>query len=85
MSPAARALRAYRLRHELTLLQMADRIGVSAPTLHAYETGRATPRDEKRPRIERATAGEARAVGWIPDVARSRRMVARAPKGGSNA
>jgi transcriptional regulator with XRE-family HTH domain len=49
-------LKAYRLRHALTLLQLADLVGVSEVSMSRYEAGR-VPRPEIQAKIAEVTHG----------------------------
>lgn len=59
-------MRAWRQKAGLTLADVAERLGVSVPTVHRWEVGRADPRLSRIKQIDTLTAGMVTATDFAP-------------------
>lgn len=61
-------LAAYLEQSEQTASDFANKIGLSAVSIHRYITGKATPRPDQMMRIYHGTDGQVRPEDFYPDI-----------------
>lgn len=64
VSVAARRLAEFRRRNDVTLREIAEKLGVSITTVFQYERGVIRPSDKRRRALKRATGGYVRLSDW---------------------
>lgn len=70
--PNAKLLKNWLNRHEVSPEALADKIGVSKPTIYNWIKGTATPqRSVDREMIATATNGEIQPIGWVTEQERA--------------